>query len=90
MVLYIHHQKIKPLKIFIRTKQGIFGNINCFVKYNENFFVVSKQIIRLYNPFYWEQFPDSKCSIDYCYINNSNIVIEEVNNFFFLSREYII
>ena len=89
----MYQSKNKATKNFyscFRTKQGIFGNINCFVKYNENFFVVSKQIIRLYNPFYWEQFTDSKCSIDYCYINNSNIVIEEVNNFFFLSREYII
>jgi hypothetical protein len=62
------------------TKKGYFCNINCFFKYNEKVFVAGKQIIRLYNPFYWEKFPDFKCSIDFCYINNNNIVIEEVNN----------
>ena len=62
------------------TKKGYFGNINCFFKYNEKIFVVGKQIIRLYNPFYWEKFTDFKCLIDYCYINNNNIVIEEINN----------
>lgn len=61
------------------TADGIFGNVEFFFTCKKKFYVYAKKIIRLYNPFFWEKFPNRKASIYYCYCSN-NIIIEEVCN----------
>jgi hypothetical protein len=62
------------------TTDGIFGNIEYFFNHNDKFYVIAKQINRLYNPFYWnEESPQQKASISYCCITN-NIIVEEIIN----------
>jgi len=62
------------------TTDGIFGNIEYFFNHNDKFYVIAKQINRLYNPFYWnEESPQQKASISYCCVTN-NIIVEEIIN----------
>jgi hypothetical protein len=42
------------------TIEGGFGNIEYFFNYNDKFFVAAKKIVRLYNPFYWNEVPNIK------------------------------
>ena len=59
------------------TSEVGFGNIEYFFIHDDKFYVVAKQIVRLFNPFYWNELPHLKASLSYCYIS-CNINIQEV------------
>ena len=56
-----------------------FGNIEYFFNYNDKFFVAAKKIVRLYNPYYWNEIPNIKASLSYCHLSN-DILIHEISN----------